>query len=75
MSKLVLASFAAGTVLALLWLAIAIAHARESRSFDYWGNLSTPAEARRHDLRRFHCVVQMELAQREIMRGRWNPKC
>lgn len=49
-------------------LLVGNAHAR---SYDYWGNYSTPAEARRYDMHRFHCIVHAERVQREIMRGRW----
>jgi hypothetical protein len=62
-------------ILAFL-LSVAPVHATP-KSLDYWGRLSTASEARRHALHRFYCTVQMELAEREIMRGRWvsNPRC
>jgi hypothetical protein len=62
--------------LALMSASPAGARSRADPSLDYRGNLST-GQVRRTEMHHFYCVVQMELAQREIMRGRWvgNPRC
>lgn len=58
-------------LLAYALLAATGAWGRNRTTFD------TPEQARRHEVRTFYCNVQMELAAKQIMRGRWvdNRRC